>query len=99
MADSASKQFTVTTQNGHCDGHFPGYPLVPGALQVQWLIDLAAELCPEARGWTITKLKLLREIKPGAEITLSVNSGKFGLKGEITDADGPFSQMTLVAHD
>ncbi|GHB90759.1 hypothetical protein [Cerasicoccus arenae] len=98
MADSASKRLQIDIINGFCEGHFPGHPIVPAAVQAKWILELAAEQFPTTGGWKIRQFKLLRELTPGREVTITVAPAHRGLKGEITDADGHYAQLTLIPH-
>lgn len=99
MADEISQRKYVTAENGFCEGHFPGHPIVPAAAQAQWALDLAMVHCPNAASWEIRQLKLLRELTPDREVTITLTSAKQGWRAVVADADGPFAQMTLIAHD
>ena len=99
MAETTSKRLKVTFDNGHCAGHFPGHAIVPAAVQAQWLISLASDISPETSGWKIRQLKLLRELQPGRDVDISLAPTKLGFKGEVSDADGPYAQISLVRHD
>lgn len=98
MADFPSKRIRVTTENGFCDGHFPGHSIVPAAVQVQWIVALAQEHFPERAQWNLRQIKLLRELAPGAEVDITLEPTKRGLRGRVADANGPYAEL-LIAHD
>ncbi|MGI6365050.1 MAG: 3-hydroxyacyl-ACP dehydratase FabZ [Bacillota bacterium] len=72
-------------------GHFPGYPVFPGVLQVEALAQLGAVaiLCqPEQRGKLalfagLDKVKFRRQVQPGEALEMEVEiiraRGNFGL--------------------
>jgi|GEM_PF-568456 len=63
-------------------GHFPGQPLLPGVIQLQWAIDLAEKQWPEQAAAVklagTARLKFKAPVKPGdliaVQLSLSSNS-------------------------
>jgi 3-hydroxymyristoyl/3-hydroxydecanoyl-(acyl carrier protein) dehydratase len=58
----------------HFAGHFPGAPVLPGVLQVQWALQLAAprlHIAPHCR--EMEALKFQRLLRPGDEVTLELH--------------------------
>ncbi|TAL72947.1 MAG: acyl-CoA synthetase [Rhodanobacter sp.] len=54
-------------------GHFPGHPVVPGAVQVGWALTLAAQyLGTPAACRDMEALKFQRLLLPGQQVTLSL---------------------------
>jgi 3-hydroxyacyl-[acyl-carrier-protein] dehydratase len=56
-----------------CDGHFPGRPLVPGAV----LLDEALALCERERmldlsQWDLESAKFLSAVQPGVGLVLEI---------------------------
>ena len=61
-------------------GHFPGAPVVPGVLQLDWAMDGIAVLLGKTPGITrIESLKFLAPLKPGARCRLEVRIGRDGV--------------------
>jgi 3-hydroxymyristoyl/3-hydroxydecanoyl-(acyl carrier protein) dehydratase len=57
----------------HFAGHFPGLPILPGVVQVDWAMRLAAEQLPSVRGVTsIDRLKFMAPVSPGAVMKLTL---------------------------
>jgi 3-hydroxyacyl-[acyl-carrier-protein] dehydratase len=61
-------------------GHFDGFPLVPGVVQVGWAVALAVRfLSSDSQVKSIEKLKFTHPIQPGQQIHLlikRVNNGQ-----------------------
>jgi uncharacterized membrane protein/3-hydroxymyristoyl/3-hydroxydecanoyl-(acyl carrier protein) dehydratase len=55
----------------HFAGHFPGLPILPGVVQVDWAVRLAAAKVPAASNVaSIDRLKFLAPVPPGALLEL-----------------------------
>jgi 3-hydroxymyristoyl/3-hydroxydecanoyl-(acyl carrier protein) dehydratase len=63
----------VPADNPWFEGHFPGYAILPGVVQIGWAAHLGHELFgfgPEVSG--MEQIKFKRPILPGARLTLSL---------------------------
>lgn len=57
----------------HFEGHFPGLPILPGVLQVDWAMRLASEQVPAVRTIvSVDQLKFMAPVPPGAVLTLAL---------------------------
>lgn len=57
----------------HFTGHFPGLPILPGVVQVDWAVRLARQYFPGlelSRG--VDQLKFQAMVRPGAELHLTL---------------------------
>lgn len=89
--------------------HFPGAPLVPGALLLKWIAALLAEQ-RQLKVNYIKQVKFLAPVKPGDRVRLSFTTGK-GMQqlgvdayvGEMHVLKGQFESVTCspsgVSHD
>ncbi len=60
------KRWQVPLQYPACDGHFPGHPVLPGAVLLQHSLDVCRSQWPHARGrWQVPSVKFLRTCHPG----------------------------------
>lgn len=66
-----SKILSVPAEHPSYAGHFPGNPIVPGALLLQWLQVSVEQSLP---GWNVVEApsaKFLAEVKPGNQLNIS----------------------------
>ncbi|WP_244816396.1 AMP-binding protein [Caballeronia sp. Lep1P3] len=57
----------------HFAGHFPGLPILPGVVQLDWAIRLAAEFVAGARDIeSVDRLKFMAPVPPGAVLALQL---------------------------
>jgi 3-hydroxymyristoyl/3-hydroxydecanoyl-(acyl carrier protein) dehydratase len=57
----------------HCEGHFPGTPILPAVAQVDWAVRLAREhYTLPAHFSALRGLKFLRIVQPPVQITLEL---------------------------
>lgn len=79
-AEGRRLRVRVPPESAWFQGHFPGYPVLAGAVQLQELVLPALRrLCPGAppvRAWS--GLKFLARIRPGDELAVEVEPGANG---------------------
>jgi 3-hydroxymyristoyl/3-hydroxydecanoyl-(acyl carrier protein) dehydratase len=67
--------------------HFPGAPLVPGALLLKWVIALLAEA-----GYTrinyLKQVKFLAPVQPGDDLRICITPGTVALAFAVTAYNG-----------
>lgn len=57
----------------HFAGHFPGLPILPGVVQIDWAVELGAQTWPEVRAIaSIDRLKFMAPVPPGAILRLTL---------------------------
>lgn len=55
-------QFSITTDHPALPGHFPGNPMVPGVVMLDYILEAIAATLPAYRVTGIRKLKFLRPL-------------------------------------
>ena len=80
------------------EGHFPGYPILPGVAQIKWVVELAERLPLSGDFSMMTKLKFMRLMTPGKRITLYLTASPSdkSLDFRFHDDDGDYSCGQLV---
>ncbi|WP_144111836.1 AMP-binding protein [Paraburkholderia sp. BCC1886] len=72
-ADTLYYELRVPPTLVHFAGHFPGLPILPGVVQVDWAVRLAADHLPAVRNVaSVERLKFMAPVTPGALLDLTL---------------------------
>jgi 3-hydroxymyristoyl/3-hydroxydecanoyl-(acyl carrier protein) dehydratase len=77
-------------------GHFPVRAIVPGVLQLSWVVQLAERWLGPARLLALEGLKFKRPIGPGQHLTLTLEAAPRRVHFRLADGDTVFSLGRLV---
>lgn len=83
------------------ENHFPEHPMLPGVVQTKWVMDLAKQLLLGDSFFenfsAMTKLKFMRPITPGNQLTLQLTASTSdkSLSFRYFDDNGDYSSGQL----
>lgn len=99
-AKRAERELCVPPTLACFPGHFPGQPIVPGVVQLDWAMSLAARWLGGAP-WPrrIDGLKFKSPLLPGQLATLALERDERGVRFEIACGTTVFSLGRLVFED
>jgi len=99
-AKRAERDLRVPETLACLPGHFPGQPIVPGVVQLDWAMALAARWLGGAP-WPrrIEALKFKRPLFPGQRATLALERQSGALRFELAHGETVFSLGRLVLED
>lgn len=79
MIKPASTQLQVDKNHPSFAGHFPGHPLVPGVVLLDWVIQALNQHCAPlpnfvCGAWQIEQAKFLSPVAPGDTLNLDLKA-------------------------
>ena len=77
MASPTSIDLHAPAEHPCYEGHFPGNPIVPGALLLQWISELASEAF-KLRISGVKQMKFLAPVRPNDRCVIEFNLQKAG---------------------
>jgi 3-hydroxymyristoyl/3-hydroxydecanoyl-(acyl carrier protein) dehydratase len=99
MHDRVELELRVPPDLEYFAGHFPGMPILPGVVQIDWSVRLGRARLP-VRGAFVAaeQLKFLAIVRPAAELTLVLewSDEKTRMSFGYADRDRKYSSGTLV---
>jgi 3-hydroxyacyl-[acyl-carrier-protein] dehydratase len=94
-----SHELVVTIPPGHPSlaGHFPGNPIVPGAVIMAEISAAASERFPDLRVKGVRRAKFLAPVKPGQQLQIHLQQRSGGdIDFECTLDTGPCITGSLI---
>ena len=92
-------EILVEPGNPWFQGHFPGFAILPGVVQIGWVEHYARALCGFAGGVAaLEQVKFKRPILPGAKLTLVLkpDAAMRRLRYEYRDGETSYSSGVLT---
>lgn len=74
----ARVRFAVPENFLFCQGHFPGQPLVPGAVIAGWMMEAAELAGLDISSGSLSNLKFHDALSPGDPVTVTAEAGETG---------------------
>ena len=88
-------EWVVPTDHPAFAGHFPGRPILPGVVMLDWVLLLARQTYGRP-GWDIVQAKFLRTVDPGAALRLRLMPTPAGALGfEVRCGDALVASGTI----
>lgn len=82
------------------NGHFPGFPILPGVVQIEWVKNLAQQLMPQGELRDLQRIKFMRLMLPGKQVQLHLSKQTVDdgdrIEFRFFDDAGNFSSGRLV---
>ncbi len=77
--DGVELDFTIPATLLYLQGHFPGFPVLPGVAQIDWAVRLADRHLETAIGAARKfRVKFSSVIQPGTDLTLTLRRSEDG---------------------
>jgi 3-hydroxymyristoyl/3-hydroxydecanoyl-(acyl carrier protein) dehydratase len=92
--DGIELNFVIPAALVYFRGHFPGFAILPGVVQLDWAIQFCRKHFPFAKDSPQTiKIKFRKPIRPDHRVTLSLKHlpARNSLQFRYTDAEGDCS--------
>ncbi len=96
-ASSATYRLRVPPALEHFQGHFPGFPILPGIVQLDWAVRLGRlhfQDLEESTG--VDNFKCQALVFPDAELTLELRRDETGLHFRYYDARRTYSSGKIL---
>jgi len=96
-ASSVTCRLRVPPALEHFRGHFPGFPILPGIVQLDWAVRLGRlhfQGLAESSG--VDNFKCQALVFPGAELTLELRRDATGLHFRYYDAQRTYSSGKIL---
>ncbi|NOY72113.1 MAG: hypothetical protein GXP14_07015 [Gammaproteobacteria bacterium] len=78
------------------EGHFPGVAIVPGIVQIEWVVVLAGKLITLGEFKNMVRVKFNRPILPSITLKLHLALGNGKVQYRFFNDDGGFSSGRLI---
>lgn len=96
-ADGREYRLEVPAELVWFDGHFPGDPILPAVVQIDWAIHYGRELGFDPDQFSgFSRLKFKQVIQPMTELRLVLTAAEEKLRFTFESADGLYSQGTVL---
>jgi 3-hydroxymyristoyl/3-hydroxydecanoyl-(acyl carrier protein) dehydratase len=95
-ADRAEYKLYIPDDLTWFDGHFPGDPILPAVVQVDWAIHFGQRLGFDANRFSgFSRLKFMSIIQPDMQVSLELIASGANLEFAYESVRGPHSKGTI----